>query len=204
MATNKKNQSLKQESSKETGNTKKSSASNNALKNKIDNSDRIEIGKQYQNISFLKSLFVVPVIYLPLFTLPFVFLSAYLSYAHLRLMGAKNVKKYRDFLPDKNSHRYKKENQIVMTKRNSVAVWAGSKLFWQFNCSFYCPTSVAIFSWHSYLVKAVENFWCPFYHQKKDQYTDAPIDYSYWHEQEENKKHLHPEDRDNPIWNKDA
>ena len=62
---------------------------------------------------------------------------------------------------------------------------------------------LAFAEWLTYLVKLVENWWCPFAHENKDNYDDARIDYSYWHDTP-NIDQLHPRDRENPIWNQDA
>jgi hypothetical protein len=59
--------------------------------------------------------------------------------------------------------------------------------------------SVAVIEWNAYLVKAVENWWCPFHHSKKATYDTALLDSSYWHISR-NAQQLHPSDRDNPIW----
>ena len=75
---------------------------------------------------------------------------------------------------------------------------------WIFNCKVYCPLSVALLRYAVYLVKIVENWWCPFTHERKEEYADGAIDYSYWHIYPETKALLHPDDRDNPIWNRDA
>jgi len=40
-------------------------------------------------------------------------------------------------------------------------------------------------------------------HGTKHAYADAPIDYSYWHVAE-TVKDLHPDDRNNPVWNQDT
>ena len=55
----------------------------------------------------------------------------------------------------------------------------------------------------TYLVTIVENWWCPFHHDKKSEYADAAIDQSYWHIYEVERAKLHPDDRDNAIWNDD-
>jgi hypothetical protein len=75
------------------------------------------------------------------------------------------------------------------------------KLFWAFNCNVYCPLSVALYEWSAYLVKTVENFWCPFFHERKSDYAGSAIDQSFWHVLPENKAQLDPEDRDCAIWN---
>jgi len=63
---------------------------------------------------------------------------------------------------------------------------------------------VALFGWVTYMVKIVENWWCPFGHEKKETYADGAIDKSLWHLDDSTAEKLHPEDRDNPIWNEDA
>ena len=77
-----------------------------------------------------------------------------------------------------------------------------SRLFWIFNCTWYCPLSVGLFEWQAYLVKVVENWWCPFRHDMKEKhYREAAIDQSFWHIYPEDIVKLEPEDRDNSIWN---
>jgi hypothetical protein len=78
------------------------------------------------------------------------------------------------------------------------------KLFWILNCNWYCPYSVALFEWHTYLVKVVENWWCPFGHERKHHYTAGAIDQSFWHIYPVEKDKLHEEDRNNPIFTEDA
>lgn len=163
----------------------------------------VEIGCNYRQRSKLRILVAIPLIYLPILTLvPFAAVSSLLVYWHLRLLGGKNIKTYFDFVPAWVTHRYTHANQITM--RGVVgAVWVHSKIFWLFNCKLYCPLSVALFSWLAYLVKLVENWWCPFHHEKKPAYADASIDRSFWHVEEEDAAKLHPDDRANPIWNRD-
>jgi hypothetical protein len=139
-------------------------------------------------------------VYLPILTLPFVFLSAYLTYYHLKLIGGENIKTLSDFLPARSSHRYTLKNQITMDGSFKLSL-AQSKLYWILNCTWYCPVSVALFEWHAYLVKLVENWWCPFTHEKKESYNNAKIDKSFWHIYPEDAIKLEPEDRDNEIWN---
>lgn len=170
----------------------------------IDEAARVSIGENYLKVPFYRILFGVPVVYLPIVLFPFVMLSGWLTYLHLRMIGAKNVFTYRDFLPEKNSYRYNFKTQIIMDKRYFFTFWSRSVIFWMFNCTRYCPYSVALFNWHTYLVKVVENFWCPFSHSKKETYSDAAIDKSYWHQHPANESKLHPEDRQNPIWNAKA
>lgn len=163
---------------------------------------RVAIGKHYKNMPVWQRAIGMIMIYLPIITLPFIFLSAYWSYWHLLLMGAKDVKKLQDFLPAKESHRYNLKTQIKMEGSFKLST-SQSKLFWILNCSWYCPVSVALFEWHSYLVKLVENFWCPFTHATKENYNNACIDKSFWHIYPEDAAKLHPDDLKNPIWNED-
>lgn len=144
-----------------------------------------------------------PLIYLPILTtVPFVFLGMWIVRLHLYLLGARNVKRYRDFLPEWISHRYIHRTQIVST-RNPLML-AHYKFFWIFNCKLYCPFSVALFRYTVYLVKIVENWWCPFAHSRKEEYADAAIDASYWHLNEKRHAKLDPADEANPIWNRPA
>ncbi len=57
---------------------------------------------------------------------------------------------------------------------------------------------------YTYENQIVENRWCPFTHEKKSEYKDAAIDKSYWHLYEKERSKLHPDDRENPIWNEEA
>ena len=165
---------------------------------------RVLIGKGHRKLSFLRQFLGVWLIYLPILTLPFIFVSAYLSYWHLRAMGAENIKPLSAFLPDRKSYRYTMKNQIVMHPGYPFSP-TQSKLFWIFNCTWYCPHSVGLFEWHAYLVKLVENWWCPFRHDKKEaNYREATIDKSFWHIYPEDIGKLTPEDRANPIWNEDG
>jgi len=163
-------------------------------------SARVEIGKNHQKAPVWQRGVGIILIYLPLLTFPFVFISAYLTYYHLRMVGGKNIKTLSDFIPDRASHRYNLKNQIAM-KGSFRASMAQSKLFWILNCTWYCPVSVALFEWHAYMVKIVENWWCPFTHEKKEGYSNASIDKSFWHLYPEEVSKLAQEDRDNPIWN---
>lgn len=170
----------------------------------LDPTDRVQIGCNYPRKPFLQLALALPLIYLPLLTLvPFAVVSSLLVYWHLRLLGGRNIKTYGDFVPDWISHRYTRADQITM-KSDRGLFFVGMRVFWLFNCKLYCPLSVALFSWLSYLVKLVENWWCPFGHQKKADYADAAIDLSFWHVEERERPKLHPEDLENPIWNQDA
>ncbi len=161
--------------------------------------DRVRIGENHNNMSVLSRTLGLIFIYLPIFTLPFIILSANLTYYSLILCGARNVKKYREYLPDKSTHRYSLKNQITMDGSFKLSL-AQSKLYWIANCTVYCPYSVALFEWHSYLVKVVENWWCPFTHEKKEDYKNGSIDKSFWHIYPEDAVKLHEEDKSNPIF----
>lgn len=148
----------------------------------------------------IRVLLGTPLIYLPILTtIPFVFIGSCLVRLHLRALGAKGVLRYRDFIPEWLSHRYTHRDQIVATRR--IYALAHYKFFWIFNCKIYCPLSVALFRYVVYLVKIVENWWCPFAHDKKADYSDAKIDGSYWHVTPERQSLLHPDDASNPTWN---
>ena len=165
--------------------------------------ERVNIGCNHQKRSVLSRAIGLLFIYLPILTLPFVITSAYLTYFSLILVGAENVKKWGDFLPDRASHRYEMKNQITMGGSFKLSL-AQSKLYWILNCTWYCPYSVGLFEWHAYMVKVVENWWCPFNHSRKNSYTDGAIDKSFWHIYPEEIVKLNPEDRDNVIFNKDV
>jgi len=167
----------------------------------IDDSDRVQIGCNYVKRPMGMVALAMPLIYLPLLTLvPFAAISSLFVYWHLRLLGGTNIKTYWDFVPKWITHRYDQSNQITM-KSTRGAFWVGMRVFWIFNCKLYCPLSVALFSWLSYLVKLVENWWCPFGHERKAAYADASIDQSFWHLDAPDRALLHPEDRENKIWN---
>ncbi len=166
-------------------------------------SGRAEIGKNHKEMSVLRRTIGLFFVYAPIVTLPFVFASAYMTYFHLWLIGGKNIKKFSDFMPDRSSHRYTMKNQITMDGTFKLSL-AQSKLYWILNCTWYCPVSVAVFEWHAYMVKIVENWWCPFTHSKKEGYANAKIDKSFWHIYEEDVVKLEETDRDNPIWNVDV
>ena len=161
--------------------------------------DRVKIGCNHKQRSVLSRAIGLVFIYLPILTLPFVILSAYMTYLSLKLVGAENVKTWGDFLPDRASHRYNLKSQITM---DATFKWsmAKTKLFWILNCTVYCPYSVALFEWHTYMVKVVENWWCPFGHSRKEHYTNGAIDQSFWHIYPEDKIKLHEDDKNNPIF----
>ena len=162
--------------------------------------ERIAIRTHYSRLSPIRVFFALPFIYSPILLFPFILLSGGLVYLHLRLIGAHGLKNLGHFLPARETHRYNLKTQIVKRGTPKLAFWTHSRLYWIFNCTWYCPTSVALLEWHSYLVKAVENFWCPFAHAKKPHYANASLDGSYWHD-EANESQLHPQDRYNIIWN---
>jgi hypothetical protein len=161
---------------------------------------RAIIGKHYHEVPIWRRVIGVILIYVPLFIMvPFVIVGSIVTWAHLRMLGAQNLKSYWEFVPKWDSHRYSGfEDQITMTPIPR-APWLASKAFWIFNCKMYCPMSVALFEWCAYLVKMVESWWCPFHHERKPFYADAPIDQSYWHVEGEDHK-LHPEDRVCNVW----
>lgn len=165
----------------------------------------VTIGQSYPKQSvLLRVLIGTPLIYLPILTtIPFVLIGVILVRWHLRILGAKNMKSYwRDFVPAWITHRYTYKTQPVAT--DSIFSIQHYKWAWIFNCKMYCPLSVALLRYAVYLVKIVENWWCPFTHSRKEEYCDAAIDYSYWHIDKKRAAKLHPDDRNNPIWNKDA
>ncbi|MBU1238334.1 hypothetical protein KKF84_09120 [Myxococcota bacterium] len=163
---------------------------------------RPHIGCNYNNQPTWKLLLGVPLIYLPIImTLPFLIPTIFAVKTHLSLVGGMNIKGYWDFVPDWATHRYNYNTQIVLrdTRSPIVAAVCKTKLFWLFNCKLYCPLSVATFSYLAYLVKIVENWWCPFNHGKKHTYGDGAIDSSFWHVATE-RDLLHPDDLKNPIF----
>lgn len=161
--------------------------------------DRIQIGCNHKQMSVFSRTIGLILVYLPVFTLPFVIVSAYLTYYSLIFCGAKNVKTLRDYIPKRSSHRYTLKQQIVMNGSFKLSL-AQSKLYWFINCTMYCPYSVALFEWHAYLVKAVENWWCPFSHANKENYKTGSVDKSFWHIYPEEQGKLNSTDRDNPIF----
>jgi hypothetical protein len=163
--------------------------------------ERVEIGKNHRNQNIFLRAIGTPLVYVPLLMVPFVILSAYTCYFHLRLSGGKNIKKWADFIPDRASHRYALKSQITMKPSFKFSA-AQSKLYWIFNCTWYCPFSVALFEWHAYLVKVIENWWCPFTHNRKnDHYQEGAIDQSFWHIYPAEAQKLHQDDLNNPLWN---
>jgi hypothetical protein len=120
------------------------------------------------------------------------------------MIGAQGVKPLRAFVPSWSSHRYTYGSQIVYEDKEKWNILESYRFFWIFNCKIYCPLSVALFRYMAYLVRIVENWWCPFSHDKKAAYRDSSIDYSYWHIDAAKSAKLHEDDRENPIWNQDA
>jgi hypothetical protein len=165
--------------------------------------DRVAIGVNYKKVSPVRIFFGLFFVYAPILLLPFILLGGLLVYAHLRLIGAENLRTLGSFLPARETHRYSYKTQIVYRDINPLARWARARSFWLFNCTMYCPFSVASLEWTTYLTKVVENWWCPFRHERKPHYAGSAIDYSFWH-MSRDVAQLAPEDRDNPIWNKDA
>lgn len=166
---------------------------------------RVEIGKNFDRQPDWKVRIGVSLIYIPLLTtVPFVAVGILLVRGHLKLIGAKGVKPFRDFVPSWASHRYMFGDQIVQLDKNNWKSLRSYRFFWIFNCKLYCPLSVAMFRYMAYLVRIVENWWCPFAHDKKAEYDGSSIDYSYWHVDEKERAKLHEDDRENPLWNEEV
>ncbi|MCB0335982.1 MAG: hypothetical protein KDD62_06735 [Bdellovibrionales bacterium] len=163
-------------------------------------SERISIGVTYAEVSAFRRFIGVTFIYLPIIFFPFVIVIACMTHFSLWILGARNLKRYKDFIPPMSSHRYNMSNQIVMDPRGPH-LHLGWKIFWIFNCNYYCPLSVGLYDYIAYLVKAVENWWCPFHHARKSDYACAAIDSSYWHVKPGEIDKLHEDDLVNPIWN---
>lgn len=162
--------------------------------------DRVRIGCNYEKQPLWKVILGVPLIYLPIITtIPFVAMGVLLMKTHLRYVGGMEIKSYGEFVPAWISHRYGNEEQpAINVSRFHLAHY---KLFWIFNCKLYCPLSVALFRYAVYLVMIVENWWCPFSHDQKGEYAEGAIDKSFWHVDPEELVKLHPDDKQNPIWN---
>lgn len=167
--------------------------------------ERVLIGSNYLSQPAWKRILGIPLIYVPLLvTIPFVVAGVLLVHTHLRLLGGVRIRSYWDFVPAWASHRYRLENQITYSTDTRWYNLRSTRLYWIFNCKLYCPLSVALFSYAAYLVKIVENWWCPFHHDKKSDYRDGAIDKSYWHLHETECRKLHKDDRDNPIWSAES
>lgn len=165
--------------------------------------ERVQIGCNYAKQPFWKVILAVPLIYIPILTtVPFVVIGVLLMKTHLHYVGGMNIKSYWDFVPDWVSHRYRNSEQPILNIPPYFP--AHYRIFWVLNCKVYCPLSVALFRYALYLVKIVENWWCPFAHDQKQFYTEGAIDESFWHVDPEERVKLHPDDRENPIWNERA
>ena len=166
---------------------------------------RIKIGSNYAGQPGWKIFFGVPLIYLPLITtVPFVLLGVLLIKLHLTWIGGMHIRSYWEFVPAWASHRYCHANQITYSTGASWFHLRACRFYWIFNCKLYCPLSVALFRYAAYLVTIVENWWCPFDHDKKQDYSEGAIDRSYWHLYSAEREKLHPDDLNNPIWNEKA
>jgi len=162
--------------------------------------DRVRIGDNYVRQPFWKIIVGVPFIYLPIITtVPFVIIGVFLIKVHLKFVGGMEIKSYWDFVPSWLSHRYANSDQPI--RNISRYHPAHYRLFWILNCKHYCPMSVALFKYTAYLVKIVENWWCPFVHDQKKTYAESAIDRSFWHVDPEEIVKLDPDDRQNLIWN---
>ncbi len=167
--------------------------------------DRVKIGSNFKKQPDWKILMAIPLVYIPIITtIPFVVIGVLLVRIHLKYVGAMDIKSYWDFVPSWVSHRYRYSDQITISTARKWYNFTGYKFSWIFNCKIYCPLSVALFKYAAYLVEVVENWWCPFAHDQKEKYREGAIDKSYWHICDKDRNKLHPEDRDNPIWNEDA
>jgi len=167
--------------------------------------ERVTIGRRYENQPIWKRYLGVPLIYLPLLTtVPFVIVGVILVRLHLKYVGGMNIRSYWSFVPVWISHRYQYQNQITYHSETTQFQFRAYRWYWIFNCKLYCPMSVALFRYIAYLVMIVENWWCPFHHDQKHEYAISAIDQSYWHIHAEECSKLHPEDRENPVWNDEA
>jgi len=167
--------------------------------------ERVKIGCNFRNQPYWKLVLGVPLIYLPIVTtIPFVLIGILLVKTHLKYIGGTNIKSYWEFVPSWVSHRYRHENQITFTSRAGAFNPARYRYYWIFNCKLYCPMSVALFRYAAYLVKIIENWWCPFAHDLKHEYAEGAIDKSFWHIYANELESLHPEDRNNTIWDEDS
>lgn len=165
--------------------------------------NRVIIGSNYEKQPFWKMILGVPLIYLPIMTtVPFVVIGILLVKTHLKYVGGMNIKPYWAFVPEWVSHRHANRDQptINISKFNL----AHYRFFWIFNCKYYCPFTVALFSYAVYLIKIVEIWWCPFRHGKKQEYADSAIDKSFWHVDPAETSKLHPDDANNKIWNENG
>lgn len=167
--------------------------------------ERVRIGTNYIDQPAWKKYLGVPLIYVPLITtVPFVLIGVILVRTHLKWVGGMNILSYWDFVPSWISHRYRFHNQITYSTGAAWFNLRARKWYWIFNCKMYCPLSVALFRYAAYQVMIVENWWCPFAHDKKPEYAEGAIDKSYWHLYPEESGKLHPDDLNNPVWNENA
>jgi hypothetical protein len=163
--------------------------------------ERVAIGKNFRQMGLVRTRFAFFLIFLAILGFIPLLIFGKLMYWHLKLIGAEHVKSLSDFLPRRNSHRYNLKSQIVFDQSSFLLK---RKFFWIFNCSYYCPYSVALLDWMAYMVKIVENWWCPFAHGKKIDYASGSIDRSFWHVYPSEAAKLHPDDLTNPLWNEAA
>ncbi|MGB5395613.1 MAG: hypothetical protein WBN96_00550 [Gammaproteobacteria bacterium] len=167
--------------------------------------ERVKIASGFIKQPNWKIYLGVPLIYVPLIvTVPFVVLGMLLIRTHLKWIGGMDFRPYRDFIPSWASHRYCYDNQITYSTGSAWYSLRAYRFYWIFNCKLYCPLSVGLFRYVAYLVTIVENWWCPFDHDKKDDYSVAAVDRSYWHINSAERDKLHPDDLNNPVWNEDA
>lgn len=163
---------------------------------------RASIGCNYTKQPYWKILLGVPFIYIPILTtVPFVIIGTVMIKIHLKHVGGMNLKSYWEFVPSWVSHRYTQADQPTPAGPWWRLLLVKYKWFWLFNCKLYCPLSVALFRYATYLVMIVENWWCPFAHERKDEYGEAAIDKSFWHVDPQDRALLHSDDERNPIWN---
>mgnify|MGYP001827117589 CR=1 FL=1 len=166
---------------------------------------RVKIGSNYLRQPTCKLFLGVPLIYFPLITTtPFVLLGVLLVKTHLKWVGGINIRSYWDFVPAWASHRYRYDNQITYSTGATWYNFRARKFYRIFNCKLNCPLSVAQFVYVAYLVTIVENWWCPFEHDKIKEYSEGAIDKLYWYMHAREREKLHPNDLNNPIWNEEA
>lgn len=167
--------------------------------------ERVRIGDGFQRQPKWRLLLGIPLIYLPLLTtVPFLIVGVLLARLHLWLVGATEMRGYWDFVPTWISHRYRNAEHIRLDSARGRWNILRTRFFWVANCKLYCPMSVALLAYATYLVKVVENWWCPFAHDRKASYAEGAIDMSFWHLDPQERRRLHPDDRENPIWNQAA
>jgi hypothetical protein len=121
---------------------------------------------------------------------------------HLFYVGSMDIKSYWDFAPSWISYEYgNNDPPTINISRFHIAHY---RFFWIFNCKLYCPLSMALFRYAAYLVKIAEYWWCPFAHNRKEEYAEGAIDKSFWHAYPQELEKLHPDDCKNPIWNENG